>query len=121
MPGNTLGARRYYKYTSDDGTDYKYLTDLNLGTAVEATLDDTLPGLPRRFKPRGVYVEAEIDGSFVRKFLTCPLSTTPAYAAASSTEVTIDEQAFKTTGRRGEKTTFGANPVEEEEEGEGGA
>ena len=117
MPGNTLGARRYYAYTSDSGVQYKYLTDQNLGEAVNAVLNDTLPDFPRRFKPRLVYAEAEIEGSFVRKRVICPLVTTPAYAAQGSTVISIDEEDFKTTGRRGEKATFGANPDDEEEGG----
>ena len=32
--GNTLGVRRYYKYTSDGGEEYKYLTDETLGGAM---------------------------------------------------------------------------------------
>lgn len=113
MPGNTLGARRYYAYTSDTGTQYKYLTDESLGEAVDAVLNDTLPDFPRRFKPRAVYVEAEVDGDFVRKRVVCPLVTTPAYAAEGSTTIDIDDVEFKTTGRRGERKTFGSNPAEE--------
>lgn len=113
MAGNTLGARRYYAYTSDSGQQYKYLTDQNLGEAVGAVLNDTLPDLPRRFKPRGVRVEGDVDGDLVRKFLICPLTTSAPYAAQGSTTVSIDETDFKTTGRRGERATFGANPVEE--------
>lgn len=110
---NTLGPRRYYEYTADNNGKYKYLTDQDLGTAVNATLNDSNPDLPRRFKPRGVYVEAEVDGQTVRKFVICPATSTAAYAATASTTVTIDETEFKTTGRVGERQTFGANPENE--------
>lgn len=115
MAGNTLGARRYYAYTSDTGTQYSYLTDQNLGEAMGAVENDTLPGFPRRFKPRGVYVEGDVEGDFIRKFVICPLTTTAAYAATGSTQVTIDEATLKTTGRRGERQSFGSNPVADDQ------
>lgn len=109
--GNTIGARRYFKYTSDLGDDYKYQTDQDLGDAVGATLDDTLPNLPRRFKPRGVFVEAMIDGRKVRKFLICPTTDNEVYGANASQTVAIDGTNFFTTGRKGEQLTFGINPT----------
>lgn len=108
---NTLGERRYYLYTSDAGTAYTYQTDEDLGTAVSAVLNDTNPGLPRRFKPRGVYVEAVVDGNLVRKFLICPKNNAAPYNTNGSTAVEIDGTTFKTTGRVGEKMSFGANPA----------
>lgn len=107
MPGNALGPRLYYAYTSDGGVAYKYLTDQDLGTAVGATLNDTNPDMPKRFKPRGVYVESSSGN---RKFVICPLLTTTAYNSNASTSVTIDGVTFKTTGRKGEKQSFGSNP-----------
>lgn len=117
MPGNTMGARRYYAYTSDAGQQYKYLTDQNLGEAVGAVLNDVLPDMPKRFRPRTVRVEGTVEGDTVRKYVICPLPTTPAYAAIASTTLTIEEAQFKTTGRRGERASFGANPVEDPEGG----
>lgn len=113
MPGNSLGPRRWFAYTADNGDQYKYLTDQNLGEAVGAVLNDQLPGFPFRFRPRFVYCEGTVDGDFLRKKVVCPLTTTPAYAALNSTTLTIDEAEFKTTGRRGERATFGSNPTEE--------
>lgn len=108
---NVLGARRYYKYTTDSGIDYKYQTDLDLGTAVGATLDDTLPNLPRRFKPRGAFVQAAVDGRTVRKFLICPTADNEVYGADVSQVVAIDGTNFFTTGRKGEQLSFGQNPA----------
>lgn len=107
---NTLGVRRYYRYTSDGGTDYKYLTDEDLGTAAGAVLGDTFPNLPRRFKPRGVYAEATVSGRKVRKFIICPTNDNTLYAAEASTAVTVQGTNFGTTGRKGEKVSFGRNP-----------
>lgn len=109
--GNTLGVRRYYLYTTDGGTEYKYLTDETLGAAMNATLNDTNPNLPKRFKPRGVYVQATVAGQTVRKFLISPNVDNTAYAAEASTVVTIDGINFGTTGRKGEQFSFGRNPA----------
>ena len=106
MAGNKLGSRSYYLYTDDLGNNYSYLTDDDLATAVSATLDDSNPPFPRRFKPRGVYVE---DAAGARKFVICPLTTTVQYASNASQAVTIDTVAFSTTGRKGEQQSFGSN------------
>lgn len=109
--GNTLGARRYYNYTDDTGAEFTVLTDETLGTAAGNTLDDTNPGLPRRFQPRGVYVEAEVEGVKVRKFLVCGTTENTLYSSNASQDVTIDGITFKTTGRKGESASFGSNPA----------
>lgn len=106
MAGNTLGNRRYFQYVDDNGSVFNILTDEDLGTAGELTPATVgADQLPRRFKPRGVYVEAEIEGEKVRKFLVCS-DTSAAYATNASTTVTIDDTQFQTTGRRGERVTF---------------
>lgn len=112
MAGNILGARRYYSYTTDNGDAYKYQTDENLGSAVGATLNDTNPDLPRRFQPRGVYVE---NSTGQRKFVICPTTSTTVYNQNSSTDITIDGTTFSATGRRGERMTFGTNPASQPE------
>ena len=109
MAGNLLGERRYYAYTSDTGVAYKYQTDEDLGTAIGATLNDTNPDFPKRFKPRGVYCK-DTDGK--SKFVICPTTTNSTYSADASTTLEIDGVDFKTTGRVGEKRSFGANPPE---------
>ena len=108
--GNTLGVRRYYAYESDGGTAYKYQTDETLGTAMNATLNDSNPNLPKRFKPRGVYVQATVAGQTVRKFVIAPKNDNTTYAAESSTALVIDGVTFGTTGRKGEQLSFGRNP-----------
>lgn len=108
MAGNLLGARRYYAYTSDSGVAYKYLTDLDLGTAIGATLNDTNPDFPRRFSPRVLYCKDE-NGN--RKKVIVPTVGNSAYAADASTTLTIDGVAFETTGRVGERLSFGSNPA----------
>jgi hypothetical protein len=103
---NTLGNRKYFVYTDDTGEQYNILTDEDLGIAGGLTVATAgNPTLPRRFKPRGVYVEAVVEGENVRKFLVCS-DTSPAYASNISTNVTIDGTVFQTTGRRGEKASF---------------
>lgn len=107
MAGNTLGRRAYFRYTSDAGTAYNILTDIDLGTAgglVQAT--DGAPTLPRRFKVRGVYAEATVAGEIVRKFIPCSLLGSNAYNSDVSTSISIDGVNFLTTGRRGESMSF---------------
>lgn len=108
---NVLGVRRYYAYTSDTQVVYKYQTDLDLGEAVGAELNDTAPNLPRRFKPRGVYVQAVVDGRTVRKFLICPTTDNEVYAADGSQAIPVAGTNFFSTGRKGEQVSFGQNPA----------
>lgn len=106
MAGNTLGKRAYFRYISDSGTPYNILTDIDLGTAgglVEATTG--APTLPRRFKVRGVYAEATVAGSIVRKFIPTSAESA-AYDSDVSTAITVDGVNFATTGRRGEQASF---------------
>ncbi len=107
---NTLGDRRYFRYVDDTGRQFKYLTDQDLGEAVGALLDDESPDLPRRFRPRGVYCQATVDGKRVRKYVICPTAGNAVYASNVSQGVTIDGTTFSTTGRRGERVSFGSNP-----------
>lgn len=109
--GNTLGERRYFKYTDDGGEEYRYQTDETLGTAMGAELNDSLPDLPKRFKTRKVHMVATIAGEEVAKSVTAPTSDNTAYAANGPSNVVIDTVTFRTTGRTGEKRTWGANPV----------
>jgi len=109
MTGNTLGARRYYKYTNDNDEVYSYLTDKDLGDAVGDDLDDSNPPFPRRFKPRGVYVQATIDNRLTRKFLVIGDTSNDLWSDSSET-IEIDGVSFSSTGRRGEALSFGGNP-----------
>lgn len=107
--GNTLGPRRYFRYVTDKNVNYKYQTDLNLGTAAGATLNDTDPNLPRRFEPRYLNLQAEINGEQVRKKLIVPNVTSAAWTD-TPVEVEIDGEIYTTTGRVGERVSFGVNP-----------
>jgi hypothetical protein len=104
MPGNTLGSRGTYTYTDDFDSEYLYTTDVDLATAVGATpaTNAELPSLPSRFRPRGVYWEADTGE---RKFIIVPNIASSAWADASQT-VTIDGLQGKTSGRRGERQSY---------------
>jgi len=106
MPGNQLGTRAWYLYTGDDQVDYSYQTDDDLADAAGATEDDSNPNFPRRFEPRGVWVESAAGN---RKFIICPTNDNTLYAASTTQNVTIDTVVYSTTGRVGEKMTFARN------------
>lgn len=108
MAGNKLGKRKYYKYTSDTGGEYSYLTDIDLATAAGAVADASFPGFPRRFKPRVVYMQAT-DGA--KKKVICPTLASTLYDSDTTQDITIDTVVFKTTGRAGEKMSFASNPA----------
>jgi hypothetical protein len=116
MAGNRLGERARYLYSSDSGSTYILETDSSLAIAGfgaagaapvaynPATPGDATPA-PRRFKPRGVYVQSAADGA--RKFVICFSATASAYARNNSASYTIDtEEGWQSTGRVGEKQTF---------------
>jgi len=53
-----LGLQRnWYKYTADDGKDYKIETQSYLAEAAGLELDDTPPTLHKRITPRYVWLE----------------------------------------------------------------
>ena len=108
MAGQTLGTRSYYLYTNDASANYSILLDDDLATAAGLTKDDSNPNKPDRFKPRGVYVEATVGGNKVRKFLVCQADSA-IYDTDTTSSVTIDTQAFDSTGRRGETLSFPRN------------
>jgi len=109
-----LGSRSYYTYTSDSGDDYNLLLDDTMATlpgtglVLEAANSDSSPP-PRRFKPRGVFWESNTQG-LSSKFIVCGTVGSTLYSQNSSTSVTIDGEAGRTTGRKGEKVSYGGNP-----------
>jgi len=107
MAGNKLGKKKYYKYVSDSGTEYSYLTDIDLATASGAVADDSLPGFPRRFRPRATLLR-DATGSVKR--LIMPTIGAALYDTDVSGTVTIDGTEFKSTGRVGERMSFATNP-----------
>lgn len=109
MPGNRLGQRGRFLYTADDGVDYNYLTDLDLGSAMGAGFAPFgTPDLPRLLTPRYVLAEAS-DGA--KKKVIAPTVDNTAYLSGGT--VTVDGETFQITGRVGEKYTFGrfGNPA----------
>lgn len=116
MPGNRLGNRESYVYASDGGGTYILETDASLaiagfgaGSAAPVVYNPASPGdaqpAPRRFKPRGVYVQSETDGA--RKFIIAFDPTAAAYERSNSATYTVDGEAgWVSTGRVGEKQTF---------------
>jgi hypothetical protein len=111
MAGQTLGPRAFYQYTNDAATNYSLLLDETTAEAAGLTKNDTFPNKPLKFKPRGVYIEATIDGNKVRKFLVCQANS-PLYNKNVTSEVTIEGEVFDTTGRRGESLSFPRNAAE---------
>lgn len=114
MPeGQFTGARENYLYENDGGTNYLITTDATLGgidtngltVATSANAADANPA-PKRFKPRVVFWQAELDGRIVRKEIICGDVTADLYASDTSQALTIDGVAGFTTGRRGEKLSF---------------
>lgn len=116
MAGNRLGEREKYVYESDGGSTYVLETDSSLAIAgfgaagaAPVVYDPANPGdatpAPRRFKPRGVYVQSTVDGA--RKFVIAFSPTATAYERNNSATYTIDGEAnWQSTGRVGEKQTF---------------
>lgn len=108
--GQFLGPRLAYVYTSDDGsTEYVLQLDSTLATLTGVDLENYtgqsgVSPAPKRFEPRIVYWESN-DGVY-RKKLVCGTTNATLYATNTSTSLTIDGIAGKTTGRVGEKLTF---------------
>ncbi len=106
MAFNQIGPRGRYEYESDTGQIYTIETDVDLATAagLVAVSDPEPEGLPRRFKPRVVFVQATIAGKIARKELV--VNGDSALFTDSRQTVTIDGTAGTTTGRRGESRSF---------------
>lgn len=111
--GQFTGARENYLYENDGGSNYVITTDATLGglagtgleVATSANATDANPA-PKRFKPRVVFWQAELDGRVVRKEIICGDVTADLYASDTSQALEIDGVAGFTTGRRGEKLSF---------------
>ncbi len=111
MPeGQYSGRRGNYVYTSDDGSDYIISTDRTLGSIPGADLQLATGGSdavspPKRFRPRIVYWQGELNDRIVRKKIICD-NTSSLYQDNNSVTLTIDGVAGFTTGRRGEKFSY---------------
>lgn len=107
MAGNRLGSRAKYGYTDDLGNNYSITTDIDLATAAGLAAPAAgAPGLPKRFKPRGVYVQSTGAPPIARKFLVVGDPTAALYDSNGRQAVSIDGEAFTTTGRKGEQASF---------------
>lgn len=119
MAGNLLGQRRKIRYISDTGVAYRITTDADLVDAKTGTDTGNLAETqtaPKGFKPRGVYVQAFIEGTagegasqgtpgrIARKFLICNAGA--ALLSDSPGTILIDGVLFVSTGRRGESQRF---------------
>lgn len=117
MTWNRLGAKVDYVYTSDDGNTYSLTTDENLAIAGLGAADaapvefdpNNEPAnfrgpVPKKFRPRVVFAEADLDGA--RKELVAFDPTSELYQTSSRVAVTVDGEPGVTTGRRGEKLSF---------------
>jgi hypothetical protein len=117
MAGNRLGSRGKYVYQNDAGGEYIIETDSSLAIAGTGAGEDNAPDefdpeeagdaspAPKRFRPRGIYVQSETDGA--RKFLVCFDPTASAYQRQTSATYTIDGEAgWTSTGRAGERLSF---------------
>lgn len=114
MPeGQFTGARENYIYENDAAEEYIITTDATLGglentglvVATAANATGASPA-PKRFTPRKVYWQGELDGRVVRKAITCGTAEAALYASDISQALTIDGIAGFTTGRVGERITF---------------
>ena len=115
MPeGQFTGARKTYLYTPDSGDNiYLITTDETLGALAGAGLTEATTAnvanaqpAPKRFKPRVVFWQGELNGNRVRKAIICGTTDAAFYDSDSPQAVTIDGVAGSTTGRRGERLTF---------------
>lgn len=109
MAGNSLGPRKAYVYTTDDGKTTILLLDETIATLTGTGLvpyTNQVPDLPKtyRFTPRIVYWES--DDKTLRKRITCGTASAALYAKTVSAPLTIDGTAGYTTGRVGEKVSY---------------
>lgn len=117
--GNRLGSRARYIYLSDDiGVAYILEMDSSyeiagagIGAAAPERYDPNNPPAaiticppPRNFKPRVVFAKAA-DGK-TRREIKCMSPDAELYATTAAKTITLAEETFTTTGRRGEKQTF---------------
>lgn len=117
--GQYSGRRRPYLYISDSGEVFLLQKDETLGDLTGTALTRATTGnvgtatpVPKRFEPRGVFWQGELDGRVVRKFLVCNATGT-LYVGNVPQAVTIDGVAGFTTGKRGEQLTFVTIPVDD--------
>lgn len=117
--GNRLGARARYLYNSDDiGVVYIMELDASyeiagagVGAAAPERYDPDNPPAgvticppPKGFTPRVVFAKASDNRT--RREIKCMSNTSELYSTSRSQTITLAEESFTTTGRRGEKQSF---------------
>lgn len=116
MPeGQFTGARASYIYATDAGNEYLLTLDTTLATlagtglvaATTANAENATPA-PKRFKPRIVQWQGTLNNKIVRKRIVCGTVDAELYADTTAAGLTIDGVQGTTTGRRGEKLTYGS-------------
>jgi hypothetical protein len=120
MAINTIGPKKKYKYTMDDGSVIKLRLDATYGDLTEAGLDelttaDDAGNKPLSFKPRVVFWQSDAeqdDGSggtttetVRRRQIVCASDST-LYTSVDQVNLVIDGVSGFTTGRRGEQISF---------------
>lgn len=109
MAGNSLGPRALYNYIDDNGNQGVYLTDVNLGSAINATLAGSGDPRVKLYGLRKRYVLCENADGTKKKRVTCPTNDSTAFLAGGT--LSIDGEEFIVTGRVGEAQTFGKGSV----------
>jgi hypothetical protein len=105
--GHTLGPKESVQYVADNGSTYLLKTSPDLVISNSGAVIGTVGGVaPKGFKPRAVFAQATIGGKIVRKRLICFTTASTLYATSTPQVVTIDGEAFTTTGRLGERQRF---------------
>lgn len=105
MPGNRLGPRGVFAYTSDTGEVYALRLDVSLAEAAGLALaTSSAKSKPTGFRPRFVWAESNGTPKARRK-IVCNTGST-IFEADGSSSVTIDGEPFTTTGRIGERFSF---------------
>jgi hypothetical protein len=107
--GNSLGPRNWYRYTDDGGAPFAVFLDADLANAggfqaYDGDADDPIASTYLELR----FVNGKRDNG-QRKRIPVATRTNPVYAAATSTNVTVDGVVFAISSRIGEKRQFAFN------------
>lgn len=111
--GNRLGPRSFFTYTTDNGEEFKVLQDESVANAVGN--DPAGTGLPRLATSgtipvtcRYVLLQGVTDESIKKKVIIGDPDN-EIFNTLSASTVTINNVSFVTTGRVGERASWGAS------------
>lgn len=110
--GNRLGPRSFFTYTTDNGEEFKILQDESVANAVGNTAAGS--SLPRLATSGTIPVECRyillqgVSDTSIKKKVIIGDSDNALFNSLNSQQVTINNVAFTTTGRVGEKASWGA-------------